>query len=217
MLSSSDDSFWSTVLLRARNGSMLLPTGVGDEGSAGWQTGDPIPENLILCDLVDPPLPSSLPSLPVAFHNAAIKELDLSGNGLRSLPENLDVLKNLTCLFLGGGLRPNLLDTGLPSLEALRCLEQLTVHDTALRVLPELPPQLQSLRCDRCPLEEDLFPRDLPSRMTTLHLEGCPLPGSLDRPDLLPLSVRRLNLLEDLQLPDGGHMGLFFGTPLDGG
>lgn len=204
-----DLSLWLPLLLRARSGSMLSPP-VGDEGSAHYQAGDSILKTLLLCDLADPP--AALPLFPPMFD--AIVELDLSGNGLTSIPANIGVLKNLKCLFLGGGDKPNTLDEGLPSLASLHNLEHLSVHDTALRKLPGLPASLRTLRVDRCPLEEGGFPEELPRGLTTLHLEGCPLPGTLEEPGLLPAAVRQLVFLEDLQLPDGGHMGIFFGTPL---
>ena len=53
----------------------------------------------------------------------------------------------------------------------------------------------------------------MPPSLRVLHLEGCPLGGSLERPDNLPGEVRALTKLEDLQLPDGSHVGHFFGTP----
>jgi hypothetical protein len=40
--------------------------------------------------------------------------------------------------------------------------------------------------------------------------------GTLDHPECLPAQVRALTNLEDLQMPDGSHVGEFFGTPLGG-
>lgn len=211
------DPAWISLLSRARSGSFLHPP-IGDEGSAGWQNGDPVPKTIILCDLpglaggVSP----ELPAFPEEF--ACVEELDLSGNGLTRLPP-LASLRNLKRLYLGGagpaensGGQPNLLRSLPGDIDQLQYLEDLSVHDTKLEVLPgRLPDALRSLRVDRCPLRE-LPP--LPPGLTTFHLEGCDLPGSYERPDLLPATVRELKKLEDLQLPDGSHMGIFFGTPL---
>ena len=57
----------------------------------------------------------------------------------------------------------------------------------------------------------------LPPSLATLHLEGCPLPGSRDKPRALPptlLALAPANALQDLQLPTGEHVGVFFGEPL---
>lgn len=196
-------------MIRARSGSILHPP-IGPPGSAGWRRGDPIPRTVILCELGL----LELPEFPSEF--SFVEELDLSYNGLSALP-SLEHLTNLRCLFLGGIVEgqpqlQNSLSSGLPTLLPLQNLEHLSVHDTLLPSLPELPPSLRVLRVDRCPLLS--LPPHLPA-LTTLHLEGCPLPGALDRPDLLPYAVKRLHgSLEDLQLPDGGHMGFFFGSPV---
>ena len=222
------DPVWVSLLRRARAGSMLSP---GEPGSAGWQPGAAIPRILILCDLLvlspggtdsdSPPETKSIsisagngiPDFPPQF--SSVEELDLSGNGLDALPSNIHVLENLKCLFLGGGEDGNANRVPqLPDLKSLSALENLSVHDTALRVLPSLPAGLKILRLDRCPLEPLDEKADLPVGLTTLHLEGCPWPGSLERPELLPRAVKDLQCLEDLQLPDGGHVGVFFGTPL---
>ena len=73
---------------------------------------------------------------------------------------------------------------------------------------------LRTLRLDRCPLDPDAFPEELPPGLITLHLEGCPLPGTMEKPRSLPQAVKSLKNLEDLQFPDGSHIGAFFGTPL---
>ena len=80
-------------------------------------------------------------------------------------------------------------------------------------MLPELAgcAVLHTLRLDRNPLRE--MPT-LPPSLRVLHLEGCPIGGTLERPEDLPGPVRALAQLEDLQLPDGSHVGEFFGTPL---
>jgi hypothetical protein len=55
----------------------------------------------------------------------------------------------------------------------------------------------------------------LPQSLRVLHLEGCPLPGTYDHPDKLPISVRAIaGMLDDLLLPDGCHVGIFFDMPL---
>lgn len=212
------DPFWQTALTKARNGSMLHPP-IGEPGSARWREGDGVPATLILCDGC---LPSALsegvtlcdfPS--VRFQH--VRELDLSGNALIDIPDNLALaLPRLKCFFLGGfpAGRPECKNRfkSLPSLSELKELEHLSVHDTELEVLPNLPDSLQTLRVDRCPINE--MPAKLPPSLAVLHLEGCPLPGDLDQPHLLPKSIRELHLLQDLQMPDGSHVGDFFGTPL---
>ena len=200
---------WHPILVRARSGTMLSPP-VGEEGSAGWRPGDRIPRKLILCDLDN--LPAVLPEFPSEF--GVLEELDLSGNGFESIPWNVSSLTNLHMLFLGGGENRNHLSAGLPSLSELKNLNHISAHDTDLPALPPLPASLRILRVDRCPLHLEAFPSQLPAGLTTLHLEGCPLPGTLEDPQSLPDAVRALENLEDLQLPDGGHVGAFFGTPL---
>jgi len=224
---------------------MLQPP-IGELGSANWdQVGDPIPKTLILCDLSDDCLSllttkhegskedrnfsectlltasAVLPPFPEEF--SIIEELDLSGNALDSIPDNINNLTNLRSLFLGGyptdhPERKNKIQA-LPNLSSLIHLEHLSVHDTNLSILPELPMlSLRILRVDRCPLDDVCFAKgkmQLPPNLTTLHLEGCSLSGSLERPDLLPDCVKELKYLEDLQLPDGCHIGLFFGMPVN--
>ena len=95
-------------------------------------------------------------------------------------------------------------------------LEELTLHDNELHALPALDSmmELQALRLDRNPLRS--LPA-LPPSLATLHLEGCPLPGSRDKPWALPptlLALAPANKLQDLQLPTGEHVGVFFGEPL---
>ena len=202
---------WDRILRLARSGSMLQPP-IGEVGSAGWRSGDPVPKSLILCDLGLLQLPNFSPDF------ADVEELDLSCNALVGIPEvGLEYLKELRSFFLGGieegdPPRRNSMVNGLPSLGSLTNLENLSLHDTDLRRLPKLPASLRELRVDRCPLDE--LPEELPA-LTTLHLEGCPLPGTLERPELLPNAVKRLrNSLDDLQLPDGCHIGLFFGSEI---
>lgn len=210
----STSATWTKLLQHARSGSILTPP-VGELGSLGWRIGDAIPRTIILCDLKDPTPLAQVPDFPPEFYDV-VEELDLSGNGIKKLPESVTNLKMLKCLLLGGhppnqSDRKNVLHT-MPSLSSLIHLQHLSVHDTDLQVLPSLPPCLQTLRVDRCPLQS--LPATLPLSLTTLHLEGCPLPGTYDRPDLLPNAVQQLVGLLDLQLPDGSHMGIFFGTPL---
>jgi hypothetical protein len=64
---------------------------IGEPGSAGWQTGNPIPETLILCDLFPEEitnLPFDLPPFPNNYL-IYVQELDLSGNALVHIPDNL--------------------------------------------------------------------------------------------------------------------------------
>lgn len=203
---------------RARSGSIHDFGGQGPEGSAEWDTGKPIPVCLLLHDLEIGSLPQGFGSDP---RFATVTELDLSGNCLRNLPEDaFEIMKCLRTLFLGGpgpkfspeGASCNMLET-LPPLRNLVHLEHLSVHDNQLTTLPELLycTLLHTLRVDRNPLHE--LPA-LPSSLRVLHLEGCPLGGTLDRPQNLPVQVRALFQLEDLQLPDGSRVGEFFGTPL---
>ena len=220
------ESVWVSLLRRARSGSMLYGQ-VGAEGSANWSESqtDPVPATLTLCDL-HPPLAfeeGRLPDFPQEFATT-VEELDLSGNALVALPDNIHILKKLRRLFLGGPApgasptgRPNRF-LSLPSLAGLECLEALSVHDTALQALPPLPMSLRTLRVDRCPLQHSSLEEELMvlPPLTTLHLEGCTnVHGTAERPDLLPRAIKRLEAcLADLQLPDGFHLGHFFGTPL---
>ncbi|CAM9743606.1 unnamed protein product, partial [Heterosigma akashiwo] len=97
------DLVWISLLSRARSGShSLLQSSIGEEGSAGWQQGEAMPKTIVLCDLSEPP--AELPPFPVEF--AEVEELDLSGNGLESLPP-LAVLQKLKRLYLGGSLANN--------------------------------------------------------------------------------------------------------------
>ena len=162
---------------------------------------------------------SSLIALLPAFGLEArtITLLDLSGNRLAALPANFaSHLDGLVALFLGGPQGPAanvLAEPGaIPPLDTLVRLEHLSLHDTQLEALPALPACLTTLRIDRTRIRD--LPAPLPPRLATLHLEGCPLQGTSDRLDLLPPTVRSLENLDDLQLPDGTHVGAFFGTPL---
>lgn len=206
------------LLRRARSGDIHEFGDQGPEGSAQWNAGQPVPSCLLLHDLEIGSLPPGFGSHPMF---TAVTELDLSGNCLRALPS--DVFENMKCLrvlFLGGpgpkftpeGASCNMLES-LPPLQNLVHLEHLSVHDNQLTKLPELADctLLHTLRVDRNPLRE--LP-DLPSSLRVLHLEGCPLGGTLESPENLPIQVRNLSQLEDLQLPDGSHVGEFFGTPL---
>ena len=206
------------LLSRARSGSIDDFANQGREGSAGWREGENIPTCLLLHDLEMGSLPEDFGSDPLF---ASIAELDLSGNLLRTLPSDFFVnLNSLRVLFLGGpgpkftpeGRTCNTLDV-LPPLGNLVHLEHLSLHDNSLSELPELSgcTALHTLRLDRNPLQ--VLPA-LPMSLCVLHLEGCPLGGSLERPGDLPSSVRALQHLDDLQLPDGSHVGEFFGTPL---
>ena len=69
----------ATILVRARQGSILAHGDQGPPESAGWRSGRPAPSCLLLHDL-------ELGTLPAGFGRglafAAVTELDLSGNGL---------------------------------------------------------------------------------------------------------------------------------------
>ncbi|KAL3938892.1 MAG: hypothetical protein SGBAC_006292 [Bacillariaceae sp.] len=217
------DEFWQFALTKARTGSMEHPP-VGEPGSAGCNIGDVIPKTLILCDgcLLSSEVLSEgfhlCPFPSVSFQH--VVELDLSGNSLLSIPDNIsEALPNLQSFFLGGYPEdhPEYKNrfTTLPDLSDLVHLYHLSVHDTELKVLPTLPDSLAILRLDRCPMRCTMMPPKLPPYLTILHLEGCSLlPGDLDHPHLLPKSIQELEYLQDLQLPDGSHVGEFFGTPL---
>ena len=208
------------LLCHARSGGIH---GFGDQGpecSAQWQVGDAVPACLLLNDLEVGTLPEGFGSDPIF---ASVLELDLSGNMLRALPHDMfHGLGALRVLFLGGpgpkftpeGRTCNVLEA-LPPMDALVHLEHLSLHDNSLTQLPELTAccSLHTLRLDRNPLRA--LP-DLPLSLHVLHLEGCPLGGTLERPDDLPAQVRALPCLDDLLLPDGSHVGEFFGTPLGG-
>ena len=206
------------LLSRARSGGIHGFGDQGPEGSAGWREGENAPACLLLHDLETGSLPEDFGSDP-SF--ASVAELDLSGNMLRALPPNFFAsLGSLRVLFLGGpgpkftpeGRTCNTLDA-LPPLGNLVHLEHLSLHDNSLTELPELTgcAALHTLRLDRNPLR--VLPA-LPMSLRVLHLEGCPVGGSLERPGDLPTQVRALPHLDDLQLPDGSHAGEFFGTPL---
>ena len=216
---------------------------IGPEGSAGWTVSatpasspPPAPTTLILSDLNPPPadgvLPAALggdvdsrPPLPPLDLVAGVTALDLSGNRLVALPAGFaERFRGLKVLFLGGsgpgsdGDPATANDLGgpdaLPALGSLPALEHLSLHDTRVARLPTLPMSLRTLRIDRTPIAELGPPGSLPAGLTTLHLEGCPMPGTLPHPEQLPAAVRILANLQDLQLPDGCHIGLFFETPL---
>ena len=214
----TDNTELLALLRRARSGGIHDFGGQGPEGSAGCLPGRPLPSCLLLHDLEIGALPPGFGSDPMF---AMVTELDLSGNCLRELPS--DVFENMKCLrvlFLGGpgpkftpeGASCNVLES-LPPLQHLTHLEHLSLHDNQLTELPDLAActRLHTLRVDRNPLRD--LPA-LPPSLRVLHLEGCPLGGTLDRPGDLPGQVRALPGLEDLQLPDGSHVGEFFGTPL---
>ena len=234
----------AALLSRARAGTPdSLMTGqppIGPEGSAGWTVSalpaalPPLaPTTLILSDLNPPPAGGVLPAAlggdvdlrPTLDLVAGVTALDLSGNRLVALPAGFAAsFRGLRVLFLGGpgpgseGDPATANDLGgpgaLPALDSLPALAHLSLHDTRVSRLPALPSSLRTLRIDRTPITELGPPGSLPAGLTTLHLEGCPLPGTLPRPEQLPAAVRLLANLEDLQLPDGCHVGLFFGIPL---
>lgn len=156
---------------------------------------------------------------------AAVTELDLSVNCLTAVPPALTTFTNLRALYLGGP-HPNDDDydrrnkiTRLPATLAsalARTLEKLSLHDNELRDLPELHTMvvLRELRLDRNPLGS--LPA-LPTTLEILHLEGCPLPGSIEDVRALPptlIDLAPVNNLADLQLPTGDHIGTFFGASL---
>ena len=213
----AEQSPTSALLRRARSGSILAFEDQGPEGSASWQPGSPAPSCLLLNDL-------EVGSLPVGFGSehifSSVTELDLSGNMLLALPVDIfESMAALRVLFLGGpgpkftpeGASCNMLEA-LPPLNLVQ-LEHLSLHDNELVRLPDLTSctALHTLRVDRNPLRELA---GLPLSLRVLHLEGCPLGGTLERPNDLPPQVRALTQLEDLQLPDGSHVGSFFGTAL---
>lgn len=209
----------AALLRRARSGSIHEFGDQGPEGSAEWNPEQPIPACLLLHDLEAAALPVDFGSN-VGF--TTVTELDLSGNRLLALPPNVFAcLGSLQTLFLGGpgpkftpeGRNCNML-SALPPMTNLVHLEHLSLHDNQLMELPEtlaVCAVLHTLRVDRNPLKA--LPA-LPPSLRVLHLEGCPLGGSLDRPEDLPSQVRALTQLADLQMPDGSHVGEFFGTPL---
>ena len=207
------------LLSRSRSGGIHGFGDQGPEGSAEWREGQPVPATLLLHDLKAGALPEGFGAHP-SF--SCVTELDLSGNVLQALPP--DVWSNmggLRVLFLGGpgpkftpeGASCNVLEALPPLLDSLPHLEHLSLHDNSLTALPDLTgcTKLHTLRLDRNPLRA--LP-DLPPSLRVLHLEGCPLGGTLERPGELPAQVRALTQLEDLQLPDGSHVGEFFGAPL---
>ena len=143
---------------------------------------------------------------------------DRSGNALVALPDGFgDALENLEVLHLGGPAGDascNRLADVPAALGRLARLRDLALHDNALTSLPPLHgcASLATLRLDRNPLRA--LP-ELPPTLTALHLQGCPLPGGSEELDALPAQVLALGpQLADLQLPDGHHVGSFFGTPL---
>ena len=206
-------------LRRCRTGSIHDFGEHGHECSAQWLADSPLPACLLLNDLEIGALPEGFGADP-AF--AGVTELDLSGNMLRSLPTDCfaNLGAQLKVLLLGGpgpkftpeGRTCNTLEA-LPPLSSLVHLEHLSLHDNSLTALPELRgcTALQMLRLDRNPLRA--LP-ELPPALRVLHLEGCPLGGTLERISDVPPQVRALTQLDDLQLPDGSHVGEFFGTPL---
>eukprot|EP00927_Polykrikos_kofoidii_P047753 TRINITY_DN42027_c0_g1_i1.p1 TRINITY_DN42027_c0_g1~~TRINITY_DN42027_c0_g1_i1.p1 ORF type:complete len:241 (+),score=30.25 TRINITY_DN42027_c0_g1_i1:159-881(+) len=205
-----------SLLIRARSGCIHSFGAQGPDGSKGWRAGQPPPRTLLLHDL-------SLGTLPVCFGAsvafATVTELDLSGNRLIALPDKFcSHLGALRVLYLGGPEGDPLCNklACLPQdMSGLTALEHLSLHDNALKELPPLSElkHLETLRLDRNPLE--CLPTVLPPSLKTLHLEGCSLlGGSIDDVWALPPAVRSLEMLEDLQLPDGCHVGTFFGTPL---
>jgi len=219
MTALSNDEKIDELLRRSRSGGIHDFGGQGPEGSANWNTGKPIPACLLLHDLEIGSIPYSFGSEP---RFATVTELDLSGNCLRILPPNFfENMKNLRILFLGGpgpkftpeGATCNVLETLPSSVSYLAYLEHLSLHDNQLTELPNLSgcTLLHTIRVDRNPLRTL---SDLPASLRVLHLEGCPLGGTLNHPENLPEQVRSLTRLEDLQLPDGSHLGEFFGTPL---
>ena len=209
------DSAAAALYERARSGTVGSITqgvpAIGPEGSARWRAhSEPAPElptTLILSDLALDTLP------PLAFgpEAANVVHLDLAGNNLTSLPPSFTAHlgTHLVSLFLDGG---GTLRT-LPPLNTLRKLEELTLHDTRVAVLPLLPPSLKRLRLDRTDIR-DIPAGALPVAMETLHLEGSPIAGTYTKPQLLPAGVTMLAGWVDLQLPDGMHVGSFFGNAL---
>lgn len=206
------------LLSRSRSGSIHEFGEQGAECSAQWRAGQSVPAILLLNDLETGVLPAGFGADP-AF--SSVTELDLSGNMLQTLPNDFFAnLGSLKVLFLGGpgpkftpeGRMCNMLKA-LPPLGRLVHLKHMSLHDNSLTELPTLNGciALQTLRLDRNPLRT--LP-ELPASLRVLHLEGCPLGGTLESIGDLPPEVRILTQLDDLQLPDGSHVGEFFGTPL---
>lgn len=158
-------------------------------------------------------------------HLVAVTELDLSVNCLTAVPPALTTFTNLRALYLGGphpndnGYHRRNKITRLPATLTsvlARTLQKLSLHDNELRDLPDLHTMvaLRELRLDRNPLCS--LPA-LPTTLEILHLEGCPLPGSIEDVRALPptlLDLAPVNNLVDLQLPTGDHIGTFFGASL---
>ena len=154
---------------------------------------------------------------------AVVTELDLSVNRLTAVPPGLTAFTNLRALYLGGphpndgGYDRRNTITRLPvtlTTALARTLEKLSLHDNELRDLPDLSTMvmLRELRLDRNPLCS--LP-GLPLTLEILHLEGCPLPGSIEDVRALPptlIDLAPADNLADLQLPTGGHIGTFFGA-----
>jgi Leucine-rich repeat (LRR) protein len=230
------------LLKRARRGSIDIFNDQGEEGSAQWgqqqqSSADNdeqahqllrLPACLLLNDLDIGILPTDFGTHAIF---ASVTELDLSGNRLHGdddggLPYDMFTsnLKQLRVLYLGGpgpkftpeGALCNMLSSIPSSIGNLTSLEHLSLHDNNLSTLPEEMYQcnmLHTLRLDRNPIQS--LPSKLPQSLRVLHLEGCPLPGTLDNPDKLPISVLALAaMLDDLLLPDGCHVGIFFDNPL---
>jgi Leucine-rich repeat (LRR) protein len=217
------------LLKRARRGSIDIFNDQGEEGSAQWgqqqssvdnaDNNDDqllrLPACLLLNDLDIGILPTDFGSHAIF---ASVIELDLSGNRLHGedggLPYGMFTsnLKQLRVLYLGGpgpkftpeGALCNMLSSIPSSIGNLSNLEHLSLHDNNLTALPEEMYQcsmLHTLRLDRNPIQS--LPSKLPQSLRVLHLEGCPLPGTLDHPDKLPNSVLALAaMLDDLLLPD---------------
>ena len=210
------------LVARARAGD-IADFEHGPPGSAGVRPGAPLPAMLLLDDLeAGPRLPPGFGSLAIF---GAVTALDLSGNALQgaALPDDFFtcLAPQLRVLYTGGpagDARCNRLTRVPLGLSACERLEDASFHDNALAQLPDMSglSRLHTLRLDRNPLEH--VPA-LPPSLRTLHLEGCHCGGSLDDVSELPATVREHETRGewvDLQLPDGSHVGSFFGTSVRG-
>lgn len=214
----------TALLVRARCGTIQdFDSNHAEEASIQWHADQPLPTCLRLRDLdAGPSLPDGFGSHPARLCQRYRARSERE-QAVHALPHDMFTnLGQLRVLFLGGpgpkitpeGTLCNMLTTVPSSLSRLVHLEHLSLHDNNLTCLPDLHrcTKLRTLRLDRNPIRA--LPDLLPQSLQVLHLEGCPLGGTLAHPEDLPAQVRALTQLEDLLMPDGCHVGKFFGTPL---